>query len=162
MFDMNDILERLRNGQSVDAIASELSEAINKANSTYQAELAAKAAVEKQKAEAITICCDSIADYVMHYLETAHLNLLKEIVEIDENFEITGDHVKEFLEHSVAAIGPMLKVAKALEAFEDKEDEGEVEKIAFTGKPVFNTVTKAETDENLDKVFDTFFKVYGI
>ena len=152
MFDMNDILERLRNGQSVDAIASELSEAINKANSTYQAELAAKAAAEQQKAEAITICCDSIADYVMHYLETVHPNLLKEIMEIDEDFEITGDHVKEFLEHSVAAIGPMLKIAKALETVEDEE-------IAFTGKPI---ITKAETDENLDKVFDKFFKVYGI
>ena len=155
MFDMNDILERLRNGQSVDAIASELTDAINKANNAYQVELAAKAAVEKQKAEAITICCDSIADYVMHYLETAHPNLLKEIVEIDEDFEITGDHVKEFLEHSVAAIGPMLKIAKALETVEDDD----AEEIAFTGKPI---ITKAETDENLDKVFDKFFKVYGI
>ena len=155
MFDMNDILERLRNGQSVDAIASELSEAINKANSTYQAELAAKAAAEKQKAEAIDICCDSIADYVMHYLETAHPDLLKEIVEIDEDFEITGDHVKEFLEHSVAAIAPMLKIAKALEAV---EEENEAEEVAFTGQ----LATKAETDENLDRVFDKFFKVYGI
>ena len=154
MFDMNDILECLRNGQSVDAIASELSEAINKANSTYQAELAAKAAAEKQKSENITICCDSIADYVMYYLETAHPNLLKEIGEIDEDFEITGDHVKEFLEHSVAAIGPMLKVAKAFGV-----EEEEMEEVTFTGKPVF---TKAETDENLDKVFDKFFKVYGI
>jgi hypothetical protein len=160
MFDMNDILERLRNGQSVDAIASELTDAINKANSTYQAELAAKEAAEKQKTETITVCCDSIADYVMHYLETAHPDLLKEIAAIDEDFEITGDHVKEFLEHSVAAITPMLKVAKALEAI----DEDEMEEIAFTGKPVFNpvTTTKAETDENLDKVFDKFFKVYGI
>ena len=161
MFDMNDILERLRNGQSVDAIASELSEAINKANSTYQAELAAKAAAEKQKAEAIDICCDSIADYVMHYLETAHPDLLKEIVEIDEEFEITGDHVKEFLEHSVSAITPMLKIAKAFGV-----EENEAEEIAFTGKPVtkpaFMPMDKAETDENLDKVFDKFFKVYGI
>lgn len=155
MFDMNDILERLRNGQSVDAIASELSEAINKANSTYQAELAAKAAAEKQKAENITICCDSIADYVMYYLETVHPDLLKEIVEIDEDFEITGDHVKEFLEHAVSATAPMLKIAKALEAV---EDEDEAEEVALTGK----VATKAETDENLDKVFDKFFKVYGI
>lgn len=159
MFDMNDILERLRNGQSVDAIASELTEAINKANSTYQAELAAKEVAEKQKAETITVCCDSIADYVMHYLETAHPDLLKEIVAIDEDFEITGDHVKEFLEHSVNAITPMLKIAKALEAV---EDEDEMEEIAFTGKPIFNPITKAETDENLDKVFDKFFKVYDI
>lgn len=157
MFDMNDILERLRNGQSVDAIASELSEAINKANSTYQAELAAKEAAEKQKAENITICCDSIADYVMYYLETAHPDLLKEITEIDEDFEITGEHVKEFLEHSVAAITPMLKVAKAFGV-----EENEAEEIAFTGKPIFNPTTKAEVDENLDKVFDKFFKTYGI
>lgn len=160
MFDMNDILERLRNGQSVDAIASELSEAINKANSTYQAELAAKEAAEKQKAETITVCCDSIADYVMHYLETAHPGLLKEIAEIDEDFEITGDHVKEFLEHSVNAITPMLKIAKALEVVEEEEDE--VQEIAFTGKPIFNPTTKAEVDENLDSVFDKFFKTYGI
>jgi hypothetical protein len=161
MFDMNDILERLRNGQSVDAIASELSEAINKANSTYQAELAAKEAAEKQKTETITVCCDSIADYVMHYLETAHPDLLKEIAEIDEDFEITGDHVRKFLEDSMTAIAPMLKIAKA---FGVEKDEDEMEEITFTGKPVFNpvTTTKAETDENLDKVFDKFFKVYGI
>ena len=161
MFDMNDILERLRNGQSVDAIASELSEAINKANSTYQAELAAKEAAEKQKAEAIDICCDSIADYVMHYLETAHPNLLKEIAAIDEDFEITGDHVKKFLEDSMAALAPMLKIAKVFGV-----DENEAEEIAVTGKPVtkpaFMPMDKAETDENLDKVFDKFFKVYGI
>ena len=157
MFDMNDILERLRNGQSVDAIASELSEAINKANSTYQAELAAKAAAEQQKAEAIDICCDSIADYVMHYLEITHPDLLKEIAAIDEDFEITGDHVKKFLEDSMAAIAPMLKIAKVFGV-----DENEAEEIAVTGKPVFNPTTKADVDENLDKVFDKFFKVYGI
>ena len=157
MFDMNDILERLRNGQSVDAIASELSEAINKANSTYQAELAAKEAAEKQKAETITVCCDSIADYVMLYLETAHPDLLKEIAEIDEDFEITGDHVRKFLEDSMTAIAPMLKIAKAFGV-----EENEAEEIAFTGKPAFNPTTKAEVDENLDKVFDKFFKVYGI
>ena len=161
MFDMNDILERLRNGQSVDAIASELTDAINKANSTYQAELAAKAAAEKQKAEAIDICCDSIADYVMHYLETAHPDLLKEIVEIDEEFEITGDHVRKFLEDSMTAIAPMLKIAKAFGV-----EENEAEEIAFTGKPVtkpaFMPMDKAEVDENLDKVFDKFFKLYDI
>jgi hypothetical protein len=159
MFDMNDILERLRNGQSVDAIASELSEAINKANSTYQAELAAKEAAEKQKTETITVCCDSIADYVMHYLEIAQPDLLKEIAEIDEDFEITGEHVRKFLDDSMTAIAPMLKIAKAFGVEEDK-----VEEVAFTGKPIFNpvTTTKAETDENLDKVFDKFFKVYGI
>ena len=154
MFDMNDILERLRNGQSVDAIASELSEAINKANSTYQAELAAKAAAEKQKSENITICCDSIADYVMYYLETAHPDLLKEIVEIDEEFEITGDHVKEFLEHAVTAIAPMLKIAKAFGVEEDED----VEAIQPICKPAF----KVKDDENLDKVFDKFFRTYGI
>lgn len=157
MFDMNDILERLRNGQSVDAIASELTDAINKANSTYQAELAAKEAAEKQKAETITVCCDSIADYVMHYLETAHPDLLKEVVEIDEDFEITGDHVKEFLEDSMTAIAPMLKIAKAFGVEKDK-----VEEVAFTGKPAFMPMDKAETDENLDKVFDKFFRTYGI
>ena len=93
----------------------------------------------------------------MHYLETAHPDLLKEIVEIDEEFEITGDHVKEFLEHSVSAITPMLKIAKAFGV-----EENEAEEIAFTGKPIFKSMTKAETDENLDKVFDKFFKVYGI
>ena len=162
MFDMNDILERLRNGQSVDAIASELSEAINKANSTYQAELAAKAAAEKQKAEAIDICCDSIADYVMHYLETAHPDLLKEIAEIDEDFEITGDHVKEFLEHSVVAIAPMLKIAKAFGVEENGEKKDQIEEIALTGRPIFNPTTKVKVDENLDRVFDKFFKTYGI
>ena len=155
MFDMNDILERLRNGQSVDAIASELTDAINKANSTYQAELAAKAAAEKQKAEAIDICCDSIADYVMHYLETAHPDLLKEIVEIDEDFEITGDHVKEFLEHAVSATAPMLKIAKAF-GVEEEEDEAEA------AKPIFKPAFKVKDDENLDSVFDKFFKTYGI
>jgi hypothetical protein len=157
MFDMNDILERLRNGQSVDAIASELTDAINKANSTYQAELAAKEAAEKQKAETITVCCDSIADYVMHYLEIAHPDLLKEIAEIDEDFEITGDHVRKFLEDSMTAIAPMLKIAKAFGVEED-----EVEEVAFTGKPAFMPMDKAEDDEDLDKVFDKFFSRYDI
>lgn len=51
MYDVNDILTRLRNGASAEDIANEVADAINLANRTYQEEEKAKAAEAKRKAE---------------------------------------------------------------------------------------------------------------
>lgn len=51
MFNESDILARLQNGESVDAIANELTAIINKANSTYEDQKAKEAAEKAKLAE---------------------------------------------------------------------------------------------------------------
>ena len=48
MFTEKDILTRLQNGESVEAIANEVAELLNKANSTYEAEVEAQKAKEAE------------------------------------------------------------------------------------------------------------------
>lgn len=49
---MNDMLARLQRGESVEALASELTNAINEANNKYQAELKAAEEAKRQEAAA--------------------------------------------------------------------------------------------------------------
>jgi predicted house-cleaning noncanonical NTP pyrophosphatase (MazG superfamily) len=51
MFNESDILARLQNGESVDAIANELTAIINKANSAYEDQKAKEAAEKAKLAE---------------------------------------------------------------------------------------------------------------
>ena len=51
MFNEADILARLQNGESVDAIANELTAIINKANTTYEDQKAKEAAKQAKLAE---------------------------------------------------------------------------------------------------------------
>ncbi len=52
MFTEKDILARLQNGESVEAIANEVAELLNKANSTYEAEVEAQKAKEAEATKA--------------------------------------------------------------------------------------------------------------
>lgn len=76
MFTEKDILARLQNGESVEAIANEVAELLNKANSTYEAEVEAQKAKEaeatktkeKEKIDDLQDIIDLIAVWVnKHY-----------------------------------------------------------------------------------------------
>lgn len=105
----NEILIRLKNGENIDVIAKELTETLNAAKESYEAELAAAAKAEAEKvkkeaeAKAKLVDAEAIAellnDFVKaHYPEHADQLVMtgKELVEsFDAIFALT-DTLNEF------------------------------------------------------------------
>ena len=97
MFDEKVILTRLQNGESVEDIANEMANLINKVNKTYAdqkaAEEAAKAKVETQKKEDLQEILDMFTDWFNAYYD----------IEIDGKLEADAvleliDSIKEYIE----------------------------------------------------------------
>lgn len=97
MFDEKVILTRLQNGESVEDIANEMANLINKVNKTYAdqkaAEEAAKAKAETQKKEDLQEILDMFTDWFNAYYD----------IEIDGKLEADAvleliDSIKEYIE----------------------------------------------------------------
>ena len=126
MFNKEDILARLQNGDSADAIAQEMATALNEAQTAYDE---AKAAEDKAKVEAdrvlnakraaVEIMLDGASDYLIAIGETG---LQKEVrdIEIDkviELFDGTIEMAKSLeklkdLQFDIPVCGRSSKVAK--------------------------------------------------
>ena len=70
MFNSANILERLRNGETPEDIANELTNALNKAQDELKAEKV-KAAQEQEKKEQLNVLAERVAAAVNEYLEAA-------------------------------------------------------------------------------------------
>ena len=70
MFNSANILERLRNGETPEDIANEMTNALNKAQDELKAEKA-KAAQEQEKEEKLNVLAERVAAAVNEYLEVA-------------------------------------------------------------------------------------------
>ena len=70
MFNSANILERLRNGETPEDIANEMTNALNKAQDDLKAEKA-KAAQEQEKEEKLNVLAERVAAAVNEYLEAA-------------------------------------------------------------------------------------------
>ena len=97
MFDEKVILTRLQNGESVEDIANEMANLINKVNKTYAdqkaAEEAAKAKAETQKKEDLQKILDMFTDWFNAYYD----------IEVDGKLEADAvleliDSIKEYIE----------------------------------------------------------------
>ena len=97
MFDEKVILTRLQNGESVEDIANEMANLINKVNKTYAnqkaAEEAAKAKAETQKKEDLQKILDMFTDWFNAYYDIEINNKL----EADAVLELI-DSIKEYIE----------------------------------------------------------------
>ena len=152
MFTKADILARLQNGESTDAIAQEMANALNEAAAEKKALDAEKAAKEKEetrvlnaKREAVEHMLAAAADYLM---ATGEGDLVPEVQNIDT------DKVIELLDGSI-------KMSKSL----DKLKELEFPLFGING-PVGGpkakvTVVPADFD-SADKVIDQFLKNFGL
>ena len=112
MFTKEDILARLQNGDSMDEIAKEMTDALNAANAQYQEETI-KANAEKLEAERIMnakrAAVDMILDGLCDYLVAAgDEELLKEVKDVDT------DEVVEALD-SITAFTKSLEALRGLE-----------------------------------------------
>ena len=146
MFTKEDILARLQNGETTDAIAAEMAAALNEAEAEKKALDAEKVAKEKEKTrvlEAKRAAVDDLLDAVCDYLvASGEGDLITDIKDIET------DKVIEMLDDSI-------KIAKSLEKVKDLEF------------PMFsvNNLPKAKitvASDSADKVISEFLKNLGL
>ena len=111
-FTKEDILARLQNGETTDAIAAEMAAALNEAEAEKKALDAEKVAKEKEKTRvleakraAVDDLLDAVCDYLVASGEGDHITDIK---------DIETDKVIEMLDDSI-------KIAKSLEKLKDLE-----------------------------------------
>ena len=146
MFTKEDILARLQNGETTDAIAAEMAAALNEAEAEKKALDAKKVAKEKEEARALDakrVAVDNMLDAVCDYLvASGEGDLITDIKDIET------DKVIEMLDDSI-------KIAKSLEKLKDLEF------------PMFgvNNLPKAKitvASDSADKVISEFLKELGL
>ena len=86
MYDVNDILARLQNGENADAIAQEFADALNSAIQKRNEE---KADRKAEKVETLICILDDIIDFVEEFYP--------ELI-VDEDIEVTPEDVERIIE----------------------------------------------------------------
>ena len=153
MFTKADILARLQNGDTVDAIAAEMANALNEAEAekrALDAELAAKEKEETRVLEAKRVAVNDMLDAVCDYLVAAgEGDLIEDLREVDT------DKVIEMLDSSI-------KMAKSLEKLKELQFPlGELHRAATINPRVHKIVVDADAD-NADQVIGDFLKKLGL
>ena len=148
MFTKADILARLQNGETVDAIATEMANALNEAEAEKKALDAEKAAKEKEetrvleaKRAAVNDMLDAICDYLIAAGESDF---------IDEVKEIKTDKVIDLLDGTI-------KMSKSLEKLKGLEFP-----FAATINPKVHKIVVDADAEDADKVIGDFLKSFGL
>jgi hypothetical protein len=108
MVNMNDILARLQAGESADAIAQEMVDALNAANAQFAEEQAAND-VKAQKAEFVEEMADIVRDYIM----TFHADSC--IAEMIKDQEINPVEIVEMLDQSFEQLDQEIRKMKEIE-----------------------------------------------
>ena len=141
MFNSANILERLRNGETPEDIANEMTNALNKAQDELKAEKA-KAAQEQEKEERLDALAARIAHDVNEYLEAAIGTKL-----VDEE-RMTGREVRELAD----GLAPLMDLVKDL-------------KVSVSETPHSKTVKVSSPSikvKSPEDVFAKFFKELGL
>ena len=105
MFDKNEILARLQNGENVEDIAKEFTEVINKANEAYKVQKeqeSAEAHTQQMKIEDMHVILGLVNEWLHRYYDRDINNLTAEkVIEIYDAFkdyEITVKNYLDFLD----------------------------------------------------------------
>jgi tRNA U34 5-carboxymethylaminomethyl modifying enzyme MnmG/GidA len=108
MVNTNDILARLQAGESADAIAQEMVDALNAANAQYAEEKAAND-VRAQKAEFVEEMADIVRDYILTFHADSY------IAEMIKDQEIDPAEIVEMLDQSFAQLDQEIRKMKEIE-----------------------------------------------
>ena len=108
MVNMNDILARLQAGESADAIAQEMVDALNAANAQFAEEQAANN-VKAQKAEFVEEMADIVRDYIMTFHADSY------IAEMIADQEINPVEIVEMLDQSFEQLDAEIRKLKEME-----------------------------------------------
>ena len=159
MYNSNDILKMLREGKSADAIARELTDAINNAEATYNAEKteaerkrkeeeAAKVKAENDKKLKI-IDCEVIIDAIHGYFNKWYPNLVsKEIWD-----EISAEDLAYFIDDTVNEVKDSIATINKL------FPSGVTSTIDLNVNPNKST---PKTVKNADDAINLFFKNFEL
>ena len=138
-FTKEDILARLQNGETTDAIAAEMAAALNEAEAEKRALDAEKVAKEKEKTrvlDAKRVAVDNMLDAVCDYLvASGEDDFIPDIKDIET------DKLIEMLDDSI-------KIAKSLEKLKD------LEFPLFSDKPVAKKIDADKAIMDFLKGFD--------
>ena len=153
MFTKEDILTRLQNGETADAIANEMANALNEATAekkALDAELATKEKEEIRVLNAKRVAVDSMLDALCDYLVAAgEGDYVKDIA------EVKTDKVIEMLDGSI-------EMAKSLEKLKELEFPlRELHKAATINPKVHKIVVDADK-ASADEVIGDFLKKFGL
>lgn len=107
MYNVNEIVSRMNQGESLDNIAAELTAALNEAKITYEAEQALKA--QAQTKAAMTADMEEIMDLIIEFLRTYYPDLVKAATEDLSR----DDKVELYVTVRDAIIDSLDKTAKA-------------------------------------------------
>ena len=144
MFTKEDILARLQNGETTDAIAAEMAAALNEAEAEKKALDAEKVAKEKEKTrvlEAKRAAVDNMLDAICDYLvASGEGDLITDIKDIET------DKVIEMLDDSI-------KIAKSLEKLKNLEFPMNLPKAK---------ITVGSNLKSADKVISEFLKEFDL
>ena len=141
MFNSANILERLRNGETPEDIANEMTNALNKAQDELKAEKA-KAAQEQEKEEKLNVLAERVAAAVNEYLEAAAG------IELSDEERMTGKEVRELAD----GLSPLMDLLKDM-------------KVSISEIPHSKTIKVSSPSVKVkspEAVFAKFFKELGL
>ena len=147
----NEIFARLQNGETAEAIAKELIDALNAANEQHKEAEKAAETKSKQKIEDMTEILDLIHDFWLDYY-------CKTNEDIDKLEEIFKEITPEVVIESIEELG---KVAFELDkGLQDIEKLFHTATIPTAGKPI--KVAMAKSPEDADMIISNFLKNMGL
>ena len=141
MFNSANILERLRNGETPEDIANEMTNALNKAQDELKAEKD-KARQKQEKEEQLDALAARVADAVNKYLEVAAG------VELSDEERLTVKEVRDLTD----ALAPMMDLMRDM-------------KVSVSETPHSKTIKINSPDikvKSPEAVFAKFFKELGL
>ena len=141
MFNSANILERLRNGETPEDIANEMTNALNKAQDELKAEKA-KAAQEQEKEEKLNVLAERVAAAVNEYLEA------EAGIKLSDEECMTGREVRELAD----SLAPLMDLVKDL-------------KVSVSETPHSKTIKVSSPSVKVkspEAVFAKFFKELGL
>lgn len=141
MYNSANILERLRNGETPEDIANEMTNALNKAQDELKAEKA-KAAQEQEKEEKLNVLAERVAAAVDEYLEAAAG------IELSDEERITAKEVRELAD----GLSPLMDLLKDMKVSVSETPHSKTIKVSSPS-------VKVKSPED---VFAKFFKELGL
>lgn len=105
MYNVNDILARLQNGESADAIAQSFADALNGAIQKQQEEQAAATKRHEDKVAALTNIIDTVIDFIEEFypeMIPEGMDLAFNAEEIESTIKALDDSLPQFIELNTA------------------------------------------------------------
>ena len=120
MFDTNEILARLQDGESSEAIVAQFTDAINAANAEYtrlQAE-AAKAEEAAEREAMLNAAAEDVADAIWTFVSLSHPEL-----SMSEADRLSGAEVRQVIDQMMPMLGMLTRKPKVVRVKAKSADE---------------------------------------